>query len=756
MSNSVTYLEKTYTDEEIMSGNFERSVSLNMSELSVDTVSITLRPYLAYTFFTSEPYPFFTRERLRFEVDSGNTLVDSFTQNDVMTESLDENQIASWRLDGIERVSKDQYKVSGMSALGMLTQKTHNGGVYEENGGVTVADVVDEIMGDLPYELAADLQTVELHGHLPIASARDNLQQILFAIGANLRIDANGVMHIENIYNPDVKTIDDSIIYQANAYSKSSSPVTGILLVEHRYLQGNEAKKLYEKTDAGTEVVTFNEPVDPTSFTTTGTLQVSATNKNANYAEVSGIGTLSGVPYVHTTRDYEYAIPDVDQTVKNVVRVASATLVTPDESNNTVLRLADYYKCRKEVNVSVAGNIYNPGDMVTVFDPYDEQMLSACIAKESVSLSSTVKSTITALVGFTPWSNIPMETVRVVLDENNPTHTIPNGVIVGTGAKLVVFGAGNGGSRGADGADGDGTFTDPDVKAYPDYEKTLWWTGGNGYGSPEMLGGGDGGDGGAPGDGGKILQAVIGISPGMVFSTTPGQGGAGGTDSGEATDGGETIVSVGGETYSSADGYRKESGYKDYTVDPPVVFAASGTRGTDGGDGGKGHQKARGETGQSVSGESGGSGGRLGKYTYTPTTPDVEMFSSLGGAGGGGAAVGNNGGNANATWGVDIQPGTVGTPSLHFTFSDIAGNGANAIAPSATAAEIGSGGNGGHGGGGGGGAAGYSGRAKVNPQGAPEFWYTTDTKAGIGGKGSNGTNGARGGALLIYRKPITT
>ena len=94
MSNSVTYLGKTYNDDEIISGSIARKQSLNMAELSVDTAEVTLRPYINLDFFTHEPYPMFTRDRLRFETSEANPLAGSFEQNTPVVQRIDGSQVA--------------------------------------------------------------------------------------------------------------------------------------------------------------------------------------------------------------------------------------------------------------------------------------------------------------------------------------------------------------------------------------------------------------------------------------------------------------------------------------------------------------------------------------------------------------------------------------------------------------------------------------------------------------------------------------
>lgn len=741
------YKGRTFGPEEIYNASADRRNSLNLAELPANSLDLTIQPILNRSFFVRELHeeswiPMFTRSGLRFETSEENPMVEPYQQGETVEQYDDSDKTASWYLSSLKQEGLNRYRLAAQNTIGLLIKKRHYGGVYGDNPLIpdTVGAVIDDICGDIPHEVSSEFYDIPPHGWLPVASARDNLQQILFAMSASIQIDENGKLLIQSTPVTVVPTIGEERVYLQGAQDEAALPVTAVELTVHRFYGSGAEKKVYESATAvSDQLVIFNEPMRSVRASA-NTLTI--VESGANFARVTGYGTLYGTPYIHSQLVVSESISTAD--TENVVKFPNATLVGVDESADVLGRLKAYYLCRNTIKASAVNESLTPGLPAVVYDAYSAEMGKACISRAVDELSVKTKTTIEALAGFEPWQRTNTDVVRVLLSPNQ-TYTIPQDVADGTAALLVVIGGGDGGDRGIDGEPGDGTFSDVDVKAYVDYEKALWHEGGAG---------GPGGPGGKAGHGGKILQTIISIQPGMVVSVSGGSGGVGGSEQTPAgAAGSATTVTIDGTTYSSDDGAEIDTGYVDYSVSPPVTFAAAGIDGSDGGDGGQGAQKTKGTAGESVDDSRGGVGGRLGKYTYEATTPDVEMFQFLGGSGGGGAAVGNNGEAADATWDVDIQPGTTGTPSLHFTFSDNGGNGADAAAPTSTAATLGSGGNGGNGGGGGGGAAGYSGRAKVNPEGAPEFWYTTDTKAGDGGKASDGTAGRNGGMLLIFRKP---
>lgn len=702
MANSVTYLGETYTDEEIVSGSFSKHQSLSMSELSVDTMEITIRPN----------HPF----------------AGQFQQNTQLVQYVDGSQIAIWYLQSIERLGANVYKLNGFSSLGRLTQLTHYGGIYD--GTQTVADVVDEIMGDLPYYISPEFENIALYGWLPIATARDNLQQVLFAVNAALQTNAQGVLCIKNLPTAAQVSITQSDIFQSGASVKYGTPVTKVVVVEHQYFVGSGTKELFNGTATGNQLISFDEPMS--NLQSSGLTIVSS---GANYAIVNGTGALTGTPYVHTMREIERAVTTT-ATVENIVRVENATLVGLTASSNVVHRLADYYACRNAINVAVAQAFIGSGAIASVFDPYDMVMRSACIDSVQVSLSHTPKSTISALVGYTPWQTVPFDDYRELLTGSG-TWTVPAGV---TEATVVLIGGGSGGTSGANGQ--------RVVVTSRTYTNA---TSGNFSGKSA----GEGGAGGNGGSGGNIFRAEIDVTPGSSFSFSCGAGGA------ASTAGTDTVFG----TRTSGDGAPIDSGFVD-----PITGTIYGAKGENGGTGGNGG--STGKAGESVGSHSGGSGRGSRSISDDLLNNRASGSASFSGYGGGGA--GAPGGNAPATGangtagsagdyfiagGISSEGGQIYILSMNQTVFLMAGGDGGDGGQGADATVYGCGG----GGGGGGGGAGATGNVSCSASPASGVILsasgnslTVDNSSGAwseGGRGGSGGAGAPGCIIIYYRRP---
>lgn len=710
MSNSLTYLGTTYTDANIISGSFSKSESLNMAELPVDTVELTIRPLYHYGFLTSENYPFVTADGYTFQTTEANPLSASFQQNTPLVQYKDGSQTAIWYLQSIDRIGADIYKLNGISSLGRLTQRTHYGGIYN---GTTASTILAEIMGGIPYYVDNVFKDVAVYGWLPIATARDNLQQLLFALNANLRTAADGMLRIENLSTAASATVVESDIFSSGANVKYNTPVTKVVVLEHQYSVGSETKQLFSGTTSGNQTVTFDEPISGLSAST----GLAIVSSGANYAIINGTGTLTGTPYIHMTREISKDVTSAN--VENVVRVENATLVGLTASTDVANRLAAYYACRNVINVAVAASFLNVGDVANVYDPFDAVMRSTVIEKCQVGLSNTPKSTISALVGFTPWQQQAFVDVRVVVTSGN-SYTFPADIENGTTVTAVLIAAGDGGVNGGDGGNGGGYEFHGTVPAST--TKDLYYDAGIG---------GVGGVGGTKGKGGKILRTSIVVDASQTVALSVGQGGAanGGI-------GGETTLL----TFTTANGGNDGTGYTDPITHD--VFAVDGIDGQNGANGGNGGSLS-GSDGES-GGNAGTNNGGVGGTGYANPTESDSVY--VGGGAGGGAAFNENGDN-----GVN---GTFQAASWnHGVFNSAGGNGAdgdNASAP----VSYGCGGNGGNGAGGGGGAGAsryYNGGYYI-----PHYYqFDMVGTGGTGGTGGLGSAGVQGCIIFYFRKPIS-
>lgn len=634
---------------------------------------------------------------------------------------------------GVSRIGPVTYQLTGRSPMGALTGMVHTGGIYT---GQTVEDVVKEICGNIPSLIKSVYAGVKLYGWLPYAdgkerSARDNLAQVLFAIGAYLRTDLNGVLRIEPLWDGTASLIDVDRSYTGGTV-KYDSPISAVTVTEHQYVAGTEVKELFSGTAQNGDIITFSEPMHSLSATGFTILE-----SGANYAKISaGAGALTGKAYIHNTRLITQ--PVTAGAVENIKSVTDATLVSLVNSYAVAKRLADYYRCRETITNDIVSGHEKPGHVVSVYHPYDKKMVSACIQSLDTTMSATLKSSMDALVGFTPAQPESAEYLdeRVVLTGSGEFQ-IPEGT---TTIHYVMISAGQGGRCGEKGED---TQSGPKFSwTNPVFEDRV-----DGY---ALALGGKGGPGGKGGMGGRIVEGDLDVSQLKSLAYACGKSGKGaefspddlpgtdGTDTvfhGMTTAGasapdfgftdpitGEQFGGVGEDGLPGGDGAGRDPSVSEYT-DDSVQQYVSGTVAYD-------------EDGNAFTpGPVAGSDGKISmtRIASTGTPRSFGWYSS--GLGGGPAA----GANGKAGFSGRGLPGET-------TVDVTGGSGADGMTATLTPSKprrYGRGGRGGYGGGG----AGSGGIAVKNGNGT-----ITPGTPGSGGLGSPGGPSADGCVILYYRK----
>lgn len=695
MRNYIEYNGNTFLTDKIRAGNLYLATSLLASSLEVNS--------------------------LYAEVEHDDPSILNFERNTQLLYYAEAGRPMVFRVQDIERTAPKLYRISATSTLGLLTEGLHYGGIY---AGETLEEVVQDICGSVPVIIKTNLRKIKLYGWLPVAPPRDNLAQTLFAAGASLKTDLDGVLRIENLWDGLSGAVGEDKIYQ-EAGAAYSAAVTAVTVTEHQYIKGSEEKNLFDGATVEGDIITFSEPMHSLSASGFRIL-----GQGANWARLSaGTGTLTGKVYVHNTREVTKAVSDAKD--QNIKTVKDATLVSLVNSAAIANRLARYYRLRETINAPVVYRGELPGDRLSVFHPFDRVNTNSCLESADINLSNTLKAQEESLVGFVPEQSEEFGSYdgREVLTEGGYWE-VPEGV---ASIRVVLIGGGQGGCSGTRGEDGKAGSA-----------------GGNG---------GTGGTGGEGGTGGNVFQAAVDVTPGERFEVIIGQGGGGGSYA--------TIVNApgknGGNTLfgdlSSASGSPSVYGFIDPTTQEK--FAMSGAKGADGGKGGNGRTSrppdgATGMEGFGPSEEGEAVGGYQGGFGASSSAIAIWIGSSGpwrqpawgGGGGGGGAAV--------ATAGEDGDRGREGhnlkysyvnneIVDVEFTsgyaYGGKGGNGGSAVAPG-KASVRGCGGDGGNGGGGGGGGGAANGAI------APGI--AVPGSGGVGGSGSAGAAGAPGCIIIYY------
>lgn len=724
----ITYKNWTFLFSQTESAKPTREQSLSCESISADTLTAVVR--------------------------CNDPTIMAFAKNDPIRVwgSDSDASMQTYYLRSITRTGATSYRLVAWSAVGLLAAMAHKGGIYT---GQTVAEVVKEICGNVPVVVKSVFANTKLYGWLPYCqpkadrrgkSARDNLVHVLFAIGAYLTTDLNGVLHIDALWDGASSTIGSNRMYASGGKVSYSDPVSAVTVTEHQYIAGTDEKKLFSGTSQQGDIITFSEPMH--SLTATG---FTILESGANYAKISaGSGSLKGKTYIHNTRLVTQTV--TENAAENVKSVTDATLVSLVNSSAVAKRLADYYKCRETITNGIVSGQEKPGHVVSVYHPYDKKMVSACIVSLDTTMSGTLKSEMTALVGFLPPQPESTEYYdeRVILTGSGE-WTVPEGV---TSYTRVLIGGGRGGSSGHRGESPAVRTPKSWTEKYDALRRYV------GFNNGVSMEGGKGGEPGEAGDGGKVLvETVTDAVPGAKVSYACGTGGYGGVFA-QGNDVGApgTATTMGGAT--SDTGSSSEAGYTDAITGE--VFAAKGKSGIAGSpgngytwDGGKytyqpsplitvdGVTYSAGKDKEEVEGEDG-----RGRYN---TAPYGYVGYSWRGGYGGGAAAGSNGNDGLANGSGDAY---IGSSSAFATVTAARGGAGADATPPAKESRYGCGGTSGHGGGG----AGSNGVAEAHQTSSENISVSQasltarDTQPAPGGRGSDGGEAGDGCIIIYYRK----
>lgn len=676
---------------------------------------------------------------LTVTVFSNDKAIMGFAKNDKVEYFRDGRRVGVYYLQTVERVGSDAYTLSALSALGRLITMRHVGGIYT---GQTVAEVVPQICGPVEVMIESVYASRKLYGYLPYSnpdtrtgngrSARDNLSQVLFAIGASLGVDENGVMRVEKLWDGVSATITADQINEDSCSTVYKTPVSAVEITEHQWVKSQDTVTLFEGTAEDGTLVTFEEPAH--SLTAEG---FAITEQGDNYAILSaGTGTLTGKSYNHLTRIVRRTVTEGAE--ENVVTVSDATLVSLTNSVDVAKRMADYYRHRETIRVDVEPGTERAGRVVQIFHPWDKKMVQACVESRETVISGILNSQTSALVGFTPAQPEAAEYLdeRVVLTGSGEFQ-IPEGT---TTIHYVMISAGQGGRCGEKGED---TQSGPKFSwTNPVFEDRV-----DGY---ALALGGKGGPGGKGGMGGRIVEGDLDVSQLKSLAYDCGKSGKGAEFSPDdlpGTDGTDTVFH--GMTTAGASA-------PDWGFTDPITgeqFGGVGEDGLPGGDGAGRDPSVSEYTDDSVQkyvdgtiaydedgnaftpGPVAGSEGKV-SMTRIASTSTPRSFGWYSSGLGGGPAAGANG-----------KAGSSGRGLPGETTVDVTGGpGADGMTATLTPSKprrYGRGGRGGYGGGGAGsgGIAVKNGNGTITP-GAPRF----------GGLGSRGGPGADGCIILYYRK----
>lgn len=381
------------------------------------------------------------------------------------------------------------------------------------------------------------IDAIQFYGRIPICTKREALHQILFASGVNLVKTADGSLSFAAPKKVSVSTFTGDEIYESGTVEYPEH-INLVEVDEYSFSAGTK-ETIYEATSApnGFYIIKYDDKgVRYTNYDDT-TIQEVVMGWNA--AVVHGTGILVARPFIEES--HTVTLPVANYPDGKTIKAKQCKLIGVHNSENVLNKLASYYGSAKRVKMSLISDGERCGSYYTFPSPFNEPT-SGFLVRSTYTASAVSKADCEFVVGYDP-PNAGATYNNYTVLSGSGTWTVPQSVFDSDSPKihLVIIGGGNGGNGGCAGEDGPAPTS---------------WT----YVTPAA-----GGQAGSPGDGGKILEVTIN-NPASSLSYSCGVGGSGGSTSlstsvsnpgGLGTD---TTLTIGGTTYTSANGTRRTSG----------------------------------------------------------------------------------------------------------------------------------------------------------------------------------------------------
>lgn len=325
-----------FGDDEIVEAGLISEVNPISSELAIDTFEFSIKDLHKRTF--------------------------SFQNRQTMTVYQNDTLVGVYFVDSLTQKSHIDYTISCVDSVGVLDTAVYYGGVYNN---ISANELVHDILGDVvKFDGVPD---VTLSGYLPIASARDSLNQVAFALGMAITTYGYDLIHFFSPTAITENTINNSRIFMDGSVEYSPR-VSAVHLTAHNYAIDSSVTQAFSGYVSGETTLTFNEPY--TDYTiTNGTI----VDSGANYVVVSAEGeiTVSGHKYIDNTSIYVKTNPRTSVLDKeNIVEITDATLITSSNALSVLDLLYEYYLNSEKLNQTIIVDKEFAGQQVTSQDAF--------------------------------------------------------------------------------------------------------------------------------------------------------------------------------------------------------------------------------------------------------------------------------------------------------------------------------------------------------------------------------------------------
>ena len=379
-----------------------------------------------------------------------------------------------------------------------------------------------------------------VYGWIPICTKREAIHQLLLSSGFSLKKDSSGNWLFTENQNTISAAIPQERIFD-NGNVIYSNTVGEVVLKEHNFIDsqtiGESSESIYSTEDESPTIYVAEYSKKPSKPTSDGGIIYASTE---NAALIPGdVLNIVGYPYRHDEKIYS---KKSDNPEGSTISLEDVTTITPENSAKMFERLENYYLKTHTCKFDIVKSGEKCGAKYSFVNPFNEED-SGFLVSSKDSLSSFTRSQCEFLCGYEPVTEDNAYYNYVILTGSG-TWEVPESVFEQEDPhiRVVLIGGGDGGYSGLAGANGMSAARDQLTTAAA------------------------GGEAGDPGSGGKIYDIVI-DNPSASYSYSAGTGGNGAATTTSTTThnvggtGGDSVLSDGNNTYSSASGSTSDSGH---------------------------------------------------------------------------------------------------------------------------------------------------------------------------------------------------
>lgn len=328
--------------------------TLDVKVLSSDVNFSILEPKGVYTMLSENQPLTVTHDGVYF----GTYYLNEWEVSDMWIDEAD---------DGPENWTTATFRC--VSPIGVLDQTRVLGGVYVN---AALSSVVAEIMEGTAVDYIIDdtLKDTLINGWLSICTAREALQQVVFAAGAIADCSRRSFVHIYPITARRPTRAIGRDRKLSGGVIRLKPFVSGVEVVGHTYTQvtTDAAATLFTgKPGEGDHQIEFSMPSYGYAVT-----NCTLVKSGPNYAVIRVTAAQSALEQKITGKNYREGtssatVGDLLTRVDNVVKVPDATLVTEVAAPGIARRLYDYYQRRHESEGGILLGDEQCGDTASIF-----------------------------------------------------------------------------------------------------------------------------------------------------------------------------------------------------------------------------------------------------------------------------------------------------------------------------------------------------------------------------------------------------